>query len=125
MPDRRTFRWIGVTALIVSIAILVAALGWEKSRPVRDPSLPPLGAFLVQLGTYESRIAAEEEFKIIQNLTGDLTTDYKVSIVEEERENERFYRLRLHPFLDLGNASSLCDKLVSLGIMCVPVEQRD
>lgn len=114
-----------MTALIVSIAILVAALSWEKWRPVRDPSLPPLGAFLVQLGTYESRIAAEEEFKIIQNVTGDLTTDYKVSIVEEERENEHFYRLRLHPFLDLGSASSLCDKLVSEGIMCVPVEQRD
>lgn len=125
MPIEKASKRIAVLMLIVSTFFLVSLLNRKELNPDQDRSLTPVGSFLVQLGAYDTRSAADEALEGIRSMTGDTTERYEVSILEVEHGSEHFFRLRLYPFSDFEHALSLCDELASWEVICVPVRQND
>lgn len=89
-----------------------------------DPNDIEVGTRLVQLGAFDSRDEAAEEWKKISQRF-DEYIDGKSRVIEEASSGGRtFYRLRAYGFSDLTASRRFCAVLVAANASCIPVQVK-
>jgi len=88
------------------------------------PSAIASGTRLVQLGAFDSRATAIQEWDHIVARHGDLVGSRKRFIQEAESGGRKFYRLRMIGFSSLADSRDTCAALMARGTPCIPVMAR-
>ena len=89
-----------------------------------DPSEVLTGTRLVQLGAFDDRVGAIEEWRHLVDKHGDLLGNHRRLIQEAESGGRRFYRLRMVGFDSLSDSRRMCSALLARGTPCIPVTAR-
>jgi len=89
-----------------------------------NPSEIISGTRLVQLGAFDDRKLAIQEWDNIVARHGDLIGPRQRFIQEAESGGRRFYRLRMVGFENLSDSRRLCSALLARGTPCIPVTAR-
>ncbi len=89
-----------------------------------DPATIVAGTKLVQLGAFDDRKSAIQEWNNIIERHGDLIGSRKRLILEATAGGRIFYRLRMVGFSDINDSRRLCSALVARGTPCIPVTAR-
>ncbi|MBW7852398.1 MAG: SPOR domain-containing protein, partial [Rhodospirillales bacterium] len=91
------------------------------ASPVKAAAPPPAGAFRAHLASFPARAAAEDEWKRVQKLAGDLVAGLAPTYEEVDVPGKgRFVRLYTGGFADKGQAKAFCDRLLPRKIKCLP-----
>lgn len=89
-----------------------------------DAAAIPAGTRLVQLGAFDQRERAMEEWDLIAVKFADYM-DGKSRVIQEAQSGGRsFYRLRAAGFDDLNASRRFCAVLGAAGASCIPVSAR-
>ena len=89
-----------------------------------DPSSITAGTRLVQLGAFDTRSEAANEWKHISNQFRDYI-DGKSRVIEEAKSGGRtFYRLRAFGFEDVTASRRFCAVLAAGNATCIPVQAK-
>jgi hypothetical protein len=91
------------------------------SREVPEASL---GTRLIQLGAYDSRETALQEWVRISSKHHDLLGNKNFLVQFVETGGRKFYRLRAVGFADSTESKSMCSALIQRGAQCIPVVAR-
>ncbi len=89
-----------------------------------DPASVVSGTFMVQLGAFDDRKTAIDEWNSIVGRQGDLIGGRKRYIQVAKSGGRSFYRLRMVGFSSLGDSRRLCSALLARGTPCIPVTAR-
>ncbi len=84
----------------------------------------PLGTRLIQLGAYDSRDLAAQEWDKLFAKHGDLLDGKKRLIQAAESGGRKFFRLRAVGFASKDESRTLCSALLARGTPCIPVTAR-
>lgn len=115
---------IDLTARAVALAVASGVGGPAiASIDVNPDSLPP-GTRLVQLGAFESREIAVQEWDKVVERFDDYIEGRKRVIQRAESGGKTFYRLRVVGFDDISDARRFCAVLVAASANCIPVVTR-
>lgn len=115
---------IDLTARAVAMAVASGVGGPAiASIDVNPDSLPP-GTRLVQLGAFESREIAVQEWDKVAERFDDYIEGRKRVIQRAESGGKTFYRLRVVGFDDISDARRFCAVLVAASANCIPVVTR-
>lgn len=109
-------------AELIQAALVMPAV----DAPVRDvdPDSIPAGTRLAQLGAFESREVAEQEWERLNGRFADYL-DGKDRVIQKATSGGRtFYRLRAMGFDDLNDTRRFCSALVAEKADCIPVAAR-
>lgn len=89
-----------------------------------DPSAIPSGARLVQVGAYDDRTVAIEEWNAMAARFADYMEDKNRVIQEAQSGGRKFYRLRIAGFDTLESSRRFCSVLTAAKAPCIPVAAR-
>ncbi len=81
------------------------------------------GSAVVQLGAFDSKILAKNEWQRFEKLLGSLLFSKKMVVQEAESGGKIFYRLRAAGFDDISDARQFCTA-ISDKVACIPVVMR-
>ncbi len=95
-----------------------------SARPSASVESVPLGTRLVQLGAYDSRDLAAQEWDKLFAKHGDLLDGKKRLIQAAESGGRKFFRLRAVGFASKDESRTLCSALLARGTPCIPVTAR-
>jgi len=98
----------------------IAALSPVRSVDVEPEALTP-GTRLVQLGAYDTKDAARDDWDRLASRFPALLEGKGRVIQEAESGGSAFYRLRAHGFEDEGDARRFCAVLLAESGTCIPV----
>jgi len=96
----------------------------DRSAVDVDPSTIVSGTSMVQLGAFDDRTTAIEEWNNIVGRQGDLIGKRRRFIQVAESGGRSFYRLRMVGFKSLADSRRLCSALLARGTPCIPVTAR-
>ena len=89
-----------------------------------DPTSIPSGTRLVQLGAFDTRKEAANEWKFITGKFEDYI-DGKTRVIEEAQSGGRtFFRLRAFGFEDVTASRRFCAVLAAENATCIPVQAK-
>ena len=110
-----------------SVKLAKAAAPAQASAPkplAREVPEAPLGTRLIQLGAYDSRETALQEWVRISAKHHDLLGNKNFLVQFVETGGRQFYRLRAVGFADSTESKSMCSALIQRGAQCIPVVAR-
>jgi hypothetical protein len=87
------------------------------------PEIKP-GDRLVQLGAFDTKEIAEEQWNAVLAANGDLLGDKQYVIQEATSGGRIFYRLRVTGFAGLEDSRAMCSALQPREVPCIPVTAR-
>ncbi len=86
-----------------------------------DPATITPGTRLAQLGAFDTREMALEDWQRLDRLFGDYLDGKKRVIQEASAGGRAFFRLRVMGFADLSDARRFCAAFVAQDAECIPV----
>lgn len=89
-----------------------------------DPATLAAGTRLVQLGAYDDRATAAQEWDRIAQRFGALMEGKRRVIQQAESGGRTFYRLRVHGFDGVADARRFCAALLAENTSCIPAQVR-
>jgi hypothetical protein len=104
--------------------IAAPATAPEPKPLAREVPEAPLGTRLIQLGAYDSRETALQEWVRISAKHHDLLGNKNFLVQFVETGGRQFYRLRAVGFADSTESKSMCSALIQRGAQCIPVVAR-
>ena len=90
----------------------------------QTPVVVPPGTRMAQLGAYETRAIAEQEWARLSAKLGAYLGDKQHVIQTAKRDGIEFYRLRVIGFADRTEARQFCSALISQNADCYPTVMR-
>lgn len=79
---------------------------------------------MVQLGAFDNRKTAMQEWDNIVARQGDLIGNRKPVVEEATSGGRKFVRLRMVGFTNINDSRRLCAALLARGTPCIPVTAR-
>lgn len=108
-----------------TLARAAAPAAASAPKPLsREVPEAPLGTRLIQLGAYDSRETALQEWVRISSRHHDLLGNKNFLVQFVETGGRKFYRLRAVGFADSTESKSMCSALIQRGAQCIPVVAR-
>ncbi len=107
-------------------ADLAAVLPEPAAPGVREVPISevPSGTRLVQLGAFDSKEVAREEWDRLMTVFGELMEGKDRVIMKAQSGGKTFYRLRAMGFDDLSDARRFCSVIMAGNAPCIPVQVR-